>query len=69
MKAEKMREWTTDEMEAKEKEFSEQLFRLRFQMASGQAGTLAKIRELRRDIARVKTLRRETQQGGGEKAR
>ena len=69
MKAEKMREWSTDEMEAKEKEFSEQLFRLRFQMASGQAGTLAKIREMRRDIARIKTLRRETQKDGGEKAR
>lgn len=69
MKAEKMREWGADELAAKEKEFSEQLFRLRFQLAAGQTGTLAKILELRRDIARVKTLRRETQKSGGEKAR
>lgn len=59
MKAEKMREWTLDECAAKEWEFSDQLFRLKFQMASGQTDVLNKIRELRRDIARVKTLRRE----------
>ncbi len=56
MKTEKMREWTLDEMRAKEREFSDQLFRLKFQMASGQTDMLAKIRVLRKDIARVKTL-------------
>jgi len=61
MKAEKMREWTTDELRAKEREFSDQLFRLKFQMASGQTDTLEKIRVLRKDIARVKTLLRESQ--------
>jgi large subunit ribosomal protein L29 len=59
MKAEKIREWNADELQAKEREFSDQLFRLKFQMASGQAGVLAKVRELRRDIARIKTIRRE----------
>jgi len=59
MKAEKMREWTEDEMRTKEQEFSNQLFRLRFQFAGGQTDTLAKIRELRKDLARVKTLLRE----------
>lgn len=58
MKAEKMREWTVDEMRAKEREFADQLFRLKFQFAEGQSGTLAKIRELRKDLARVKTLLR-----------
>jgi large subunit ribosomal protein L29 len=61
MKAEKMREWSADELEAKEREFSDQLFRLKFQMASGQTDLLPKIRVLRKDIARVKTLRREQQ--------
>lgn len=61
MKVEKMREWSADELEAKEREFSDQLFHLKFQMASGQSDLLPKIRVLRKDIARVKTLRREQQ--------
>ena len=59
MKAEKMREWTVEEMKAKEREFSSQLFRLKFQLAGGQTDTLPKIRELRKDLARVKTLLRQ----------
>ncbi|MGH9403606.1 MAG: 50S ribosomal protein L29 [Terriglobia bacterium] len=59
MKAEKMREWTSEELAQKEHEFSEQLFRLKFQLMNGQTETLSKIRVLRRDIARAKTLRRE----------
>ena len=59
MKAEKMREWSGDELRLKEREFSDQLFRLRFQMASGQTDTLEKVRVLRKDIARIKTLLRE----------
>lgn len=59
MKAEKMREWTVDEMRAKEREFADQLFRLKFQFAEGQSATLAKIRELRKDLARVKTFLRQ----------
>lgn len=61
MKAEKMREWSPDELKAKEREFADQLFRLRFQLASGQTETLQKIRDLRRDLARVKTLLREVE--------
>lgn len=61
MKVEKMREWSADELRTKEREFSDQLFRLKFQMASGQTDTLQKIRVLRKDIARVKTLLRESQ--------
>jgi len=59
MKIDKMREWSPDELRGKEKEFSDQLFRLKFQMASGQNDALPKIRVLRKDIARVKTLLRE----------
>ncbi len=59
MKAEKMREWTLEEMKSKEREFSDQLFRLKFQFTAGQSDTLGKIRQLRKDLARVKTLLRE----------
>lgn len=56
---ERMRGGTMDEVRAKQRELSDQLFRLQFQFASGQTDTLAKIRELRKDIARVKTILRE----------
>ncbi len=59
MKVEKMREWGADELRTKEREFSDQLFRLKFQLLSGQTDVLKKIREVRRDIARVKTLLRQ----------
>ncbi len=67
MKTEKMRDWTTDELRTKEREFSDQMFRLKFQLASGQSDVLQKIRELRKDIARVKTLLREDELKAGEK--
>ena len=59
--ADKMQEWTDDELLARDREFSNQLGRLRFQMASGQTESLATIRELRKGIARVKTIQRERQ--------
>jgi large subunit ribosomal protein L29 len=59
MKVEKMREWTAEELQAKLREFSDQLFRLKFQLMNGQTETLSKIRVLRKDIARAKTVQRE----------
>ncbi len=56
---EEARGWTPEEARAKESEYSEQLFRLKFQFASGQTDTLQKIRERRKDIARIKTILRE----------
>ena len=53
---EKLREESLDEARTKEREFREQLFRLKFQLASGQSDVLEKMRQLRRDIARVKTI-------------
>jgi len=53
---EKLREESVDEARTKEREFREQLFRLKFQLASGQSDVLEKMRQLRRDIARVKTI-------------
>jgi large subunit ribosomal protein L29 len=58
---EKFREMKPSELEMQERELSEQIFRLRFQLASGQAESLKKLREARRDLARVKTLLRERQ--------
>ncbi|HEV2383436.1 MAG TPA: 50S ribosomal protein L29 [Terriglobia bacterium] len=52
----KLREESVDEARVKEREFREQLFRLKFQLASGQSDVLEKMRQLRRDIARVKTI-------------
>ncbi|MGH9448479.1 MAG: 50S ribosomal protein L29 [Terriglobia bacterium] len=61
MKTEKMREWTPEELDAKVREFSNQLFRLKFQLMNGQTDILSKIRVLRKDIARAKTLRSATE--------
>jgi large subunit ribosomal protein L29 len=61
------RDLTPDEVRSKEREISEQLFRLKFQYASGQTDTLRKIRELRRDVARVKTILRE--RGASDRAK
>jgi len=59
LKAEKIREWNADELKNKEREFADQLFRLKFQFASGQTDTLPNIRVLRKQLAQVKTIRRE----------
>ena len=59
MKADKVRDMSSDELNAKERELSEQLFKLRFQKSIGQLDNALKIRETRRDIARVKTVLRQ----------
>ena len=56
MKADKVREMSPEELAHKEKELQEQLFRLRFQKSLGQLDNALRIRETRRDIARVKTV-------------
>jgi large subunit ribosomal protein L29 len=61
MKADKVREMSPDELRTKERELQEQLFRLRFQKSLGQEINPLKIRETRRDIARVKTVLRQKQ--------
>ncbi len=53
---EKLREESLDEVRSKERELRDQLFRLKFQFASGQTDVLEKMRQLKRDIARVKTI-------------
>ena len=52
----KFREMDREELEARKAELAEELFRLRFQIASGQLEGLKRYREARRDLARVNTL-------------
>lgn len=59
LKAEKIREWSPDELRSKEREFADQLFRLKFQLASGQTDVLPNLRVLRKNLAKVKTILRE----------
>ena len=58
-RVEKYREMTVNELEIQQRELGEQIFRLRFQLSTGQAEGLKKLREAKRDLARVKTLLRE----------
>lgn len=56
MKAKQLRDQSIEEMRRTEAELSEQLFKLRFQKATGQMENPGKIRQVRRDLARVKTI-------------
>jgi large subunit ribosomal protein L29 len=51
----KIREAGANELEAQHKELTEQIFRLRFQLTTGQAEALKRLREAKKDLARVKT--------------
>jgi large subunit ribosomal protein L29 len=59
MKADKIRNQTDAELKHQESELADQLFKLKFQLNMGQTESLKKIRGLRKDIARVKTILRE----------
>jgi large subunit ribosomal protein L29 len=58
---EKLRESGVTELEAQQKDLTEQIFRLRFQLTTGQAEALKRLREAKKDLARVKTLLRAQQ--------
>ncbi len=59
MKPDKVRNLTDEELRHQERDLNDQLFKLKFQLNMGQTESLKKIRGLRRDIARVKTIARE----------
>jgi large subunit ribosomal protein L29 len=59
MELTKIRNWSDDELTTQETQISEQLFRIRFQAKLGQNEGVKKLRELRKDIARIKTVSRE----------
>jgi large subunit ribosomal protein L29 len=60
-KVEELREKSKNELEIAERDLHEQIFRLRFQLTTGQTEGLKKLREAKKDLARVKTLLRETE--------
>ena len=59
MKAVELRELGADELGVKERDLVDQLFRMRIQKSMGQLEAPAKIKSVRRDLARVKTVLRE----------
>lgn len=59
MKASQFRDQTAEELRERERELSEQLFALRLQKVTGQLEKPARVREVRRDLARVLTVLRE----------
>ena len=59
MKVAEIRDLAADELRQREKEMDDQLFRLRIQKSMGQAEAAGKLKALRRDLARVKTVLRE----------
>jgi large subunit ribosomal protein L29 len=64
---EKIREEGATELAAREKDLTERIFRLRFQLSTGQAEALKRLRETKKDLARVKTLIRAQELTAGAK--
>jgi large subunit ribosomal protein L29 len=58
-RAEKFQQMSPAELDTQQHELAEQIFRLRFQLSTGQSEGLTKLREARKDLARVKTLLRQ----------
>jgi len=63
MDVEKLRNLTDAELLHQQRELNDQLFRLKFQMKMGQTESLNKVRGLRKDVARIKTIQREKELG------
>ncbi len=63
MKTSELRDKSNDELHTRERELSEQLFKLRFQRATGRMENPSKMRQVRREIARIKTLMGERSRG------
>lgn len=63
MNIDKIRNLGPDEMLHQQREAADQLFRLKFQLKMGQTTGLKKMRELRKDLARIKTIVRERELG------
>ncbi|HQA48376.1 MAG TPA: 50S ribosomal protein L29 [Bacillota bacterium] len=59
MKAKEVREMTEQELEKKAQELKGELFNLRFQLATGQLDNPMRIKQVRKSIARIKTVLRE----------
>ena len=62
-RAKKLRDLSPEELERQEAEMNEQMFKLRFQWAMGQTESLNKLRDLKKDKARLLTILREKNNG------
>jgi len=69
MKVDKIRNLTEVELKNQEHELADQLFKLKFQLNMGQTESLKKIRGLRKDIARVKTIAGERERSAAQEKR
>lgn len=67
MKASEIREKTQVELEKEEKDLKAELFKLRFQLATNQLDNPMKLKDVKKSIARVKTIIRERQLKGTDK--
>jgi large subunit ribosomal protein L29 len=61
MKVSEIRELTVEELRQQERDFSEELFNLKFQRATGQLENKMRVQQVKRDLARIKTIIREKQ--------
>jgi large subunit ribosomal protein L29 len=61
MKASQLRDLGSDELGAKERDLTDQLFRMRIQKSMGQLEAPDTVRTVRRDLARIKTVLRQKQ--------
>ncbi len=63
MKTSELRDLSEEELKSKEEEIKDQLFKLKFQHALGQLENALKLKNLKRDIARIKTILKEKSEG------
>ncbi|SHI18750.1 50S ribosomal protein L29 [Sporanaerobacter acetigenes] len=66
MKANEVRQLTNQELDSRLLELKSELFNLRFQLATGQLDNPMRIKAVRKDIARVKTIMRQRELGTGK---
>jgi large subunit ribosomal protein L29 len=67
MRAKEIRDLTVEEVRQKERELAEELFRLRLRKSTGQLDNPMRLRTVRRDVARIKTIQHErARRGTGE---
>ncbi len=68
MNVEKIRNLTDAELDHQQRDLADQLFKMKFQLKMGQTESLKKIREMKKDIARIQTVKRQKQLASGNGA-
>ncbi|MBP1709511.1 MAG: ribosomal protein [Deltaproteobacteria bacterium] len=66
MKPKEIRDLSPEEILQKERDFTEELFNLKFQSAMGQLENTMRVKQVKKDIARVKTIFKELRKGQGK---